>query len=80
MTGAKVIKEAERLVQAEFDRTDRCLKQWGVVLPPSRDFLVVGVEVVPESQRWDSMVIGLVHAVRGNDERKALSQTRSSGK
>ncbi len=65
MDRAKVIEEAKKLIRIEFDRTERYLKQWGVVLPPSRDFLVVGAEVVPESQRWDSMVIGLVHAVRG---------------
>ena len=63
---AKVIEEAKKLIQPEFDRTDECLKRWGIVLPISRDFLVVGVEAIPESQRWDSMVIGLVHAVRGD--------------
>ncbi len=63
---ARAIEEAKKLIQSEFDRVDICLKQWGVVLPSSRDFLVVGVEITPESQRWDSMVIGLVHAVRGD--------------
>ena len=63
----KAIEKAKRPIQGEFDRADMCLKQWGVVLPPSRDFLVVGVEVVPESQRWDSMVIGLVRAVKGGE-------------